>query len=251
MREKLIYQRKKKIRKWLYLFLMISIIVLVFFAKLFLPGFFKSLSIFNLKNVIIEPTDYASIVLDYISLPEGVNVLSINMPEIYSRIRQLYFVEDCFIEKHLPDTLLIRLKIRKPWVLIVDSETIVTMDRNGYFLPAGENFVGWVVEGIKAGSTGERSLEQGKIDVLKEIEQWYNYYRIASIFKIDKISLGDLDKIELKSWQESIYIHSEEIEKQMAVAKEVLSDCRKNNFPLEYIDVRFKEPYIKERMIQQ
>ncbi|MCM8764903.1 MAG: FtsQ-type POTRA domain-containing protein [Candidatus Omnitrophica bacterium] len=251
MREKLIEQRKKKIKKWFYIFLTVVIFGLILFARFFIPSYFKNLSVFSLKNIVIEPADYSSFIKDYISLPEKTNILSINMSEIYSRIKKIYFVEDCVIEKHLPDTLIIRLKIRNPWVVVVDERSAAIMDRNGYFLPLVKDFKGWVVEGIKPESAGARLEEQEKLMILKEIEQWYNYYGVAGLFKIDAISLLDLDRIELKSEDKRIYIRGTEIDKQLAVAKEVLNGCKKNNLLFEYVDVRFKDPYIKEKEYQK
>ncbi|MCM8821870.1 MAG: FtsQ-type POTRA domain-containing protein [Candidatus Omnitrophica bacterium] len=251
MREKLIEQRKKKIKRWFYIFLTVAIFGSILFARFFIPSYFKNLSVFSLKNIAIEPADYSSFIKDYISLPEKISIFSIDMAEIYSKIKKIYFVEDCVIEKHLPDALIIRLKIRTPWVVVADEKSAAMMDRNGYFLPLVEDFKGWVVEGIKPESAGNRSEEQEKLAVLKEIEQWYNYYGIANLFKIETVSIFDFDRIELTSEDKSIYIRGTEIDKQLAMAKDVLSGCKKNNLPFEYIDVRFKDPYVKEKESQK
>lgn len=251
MREKLIEEKKKRIRKWMYVFSILTGLFLIIFARFSIPQWLKSLSLFSLKNVIVEPVDYTSFLKEYISLPEGISLFAIDMAGIYSQLKQIYFVEDCMIEKHFPDTLIIRLKIRSPWVLVVDENSSAIIDRNGYFLGMDMDFKGWIVEGIRIQAIGSRTDDQGKIAVLKEIEQWYNYYGIGNLFRVDKISLKDSDKIELRSQDMSIYIHKEGIDRQLETAKEVLSNCKKNNFSFEYIDVRFKEPYVKERTVQE
>lgn len=250
MREKLTQQKRKRIRRYLYLFFLVAGVCLLIYARFFLPQLLKNISLFSLKNIVIEPPGYASFLKEYISIPENTSLFSIDMQEIYSRLRQIYFVEDCTIEKHLPDTLLIRIKIRSPWLLVVDERSASLMDRNGYFLPLDENFKGWNVEGIKVGSVGTRTDQQEKLSILKEIEQWYNYYGIGNMFEVDTISIKDLNKIELKSGDRSIYIQSQEIGKQLDIAKQILSSCEKNNFLFEYIDVRFKQPYVKERTVK-
>ncbi|MCX7705036.1 MAG: FtsQ-type POTRA domain-containing protein [bacterium] len=250
MREKLIEEKKKRIKKWLYIFLLLIIICLIISARILLPRLFVNISLFSLKNVIIEPSNYGSFLREYLSIPEGISLFSIDMAEIYSKLKQIYFVDDCRIEKHLPDTLVIKVKIRSPWVVIVDGNSSAIMDRNGYFLPFDENFNGWIVEGIKIETVGKKSTEKDKVEILKDIEQWYNYYGVGNLFRIDSVSLKDLDKIELKSGDRTIYIYKEEINKQLEVAKKVLYSCGKNNFPFEYIDVRFKEPYVKEKIAE-
>lgn len=247
MREKLIEQKKKRIKKVFLIIIIVFLLGVIVFARILLPNFLKTFSLFSLKNIVIEPNEYASLIKGYISLPEGTSLLTVDMSGIYSKIKQIYFIEDCFIEKHFPDTLFIKLKIRTPWVVVVDSTTALLMDRNGYFLPLQENFKGWAVDGIKLKKAGEKTDEEERVLVLKEIEQWYNYYGIHSLFAIDSISLIDLDKIVLKASDEVMFIHREDIEKQMAIAKEVLKSCRKNSVNFEYLDLRFKEPYIKEK----
>ncbi|HOK80874.1 MAG TPA: FtsQ-type POTRA domain-containing protein [bacterium] len=251
MREKLIQERKKRIKKYLYILLLLLIIGLFFYLKLFLPVWLKNISIFSLKNIIVEPDSYSSFIKGYISVPEGTSIFSVNMADIYTKLKQVYFIEDCYIEKHLPDTVVVRVKIRNPWVLVTNTSSAALMDRNGYFLPLQENFRGWNIQGIHIEQIGVRTSEIDKLEILKEIEQWYNYYGIANLFPVDTVIVNDPDRIELVSDDAKIYIHRNEIEKQIATAKEVLKNCRKNNFLFDYIDVRFQQPYIKERVLEK
>lgn len=248
MREKLIEEKKRKIKRWFYgigIFLFIGVIICL---RIFVPLWFKNLSIFSVKNIVVEPPTHSAFIKTYLSIPDSTNILSLNLEEIYSKIKQIYFIEDCFIEKHLPDTLFIQIKIRTCWVIISDANSIVIMDRQGFFLPFQENFKGWNIVGMIPGKIGSQTTESEKLSILKEIEQWYNYYGIARIFPVEMVSLENTDKIELKGSEGCIYIRGDEIRRQFEVIKELLISCRTNNFLFEYIDVRFEQPYIKEKL---
>ncbi|HXK45541.1 MAG TPA: FtsQ-type POTRA domain-containing protein [bacterium] len=251
MREKLIQERKKRIRKYLYLLVLLLVIGLFFYLKLFLPVWLKNISMFSIKEIIVEPEPYSSFVKGYISVPENTSIFSVKMADIYAKLKQVYFIEDCYIEKHIPDTLVIRVKIRTPWILVTDTRSAALMDRNGYFLPIQENFKGWNVQGIHIEQIGTRTSEIDKFEILKGIEQWYNYYGIVNLFPVDTVIINDPERIELISGDSKIYIHNNGIEKQIMTAKEILKNCRKNNFSFDYIDVRFQEPYIKERVLEK
>ncbi len=132
-------------------------------------------------------------------------------------------------------------------MIVIDSRSAALMDRNGFFLPLFENFRGWVIEGMSVGEIGKRTVEIAKLNMLKEIEQWYNYYGLANLFKIDSVSMKDLDRIELRSGEQIIYIHTEQIQAKLEMAKKVLSAAKKNNIQFEYLDLRFNDPYLKEK----
>jgi len=251
MREKLREAKRKRIKKWLYGVGIALIIVMGFYLKMFLPLWCKKASLFSVKSIIVEPQNQSSFIKTYISIPESTSILSLNLEEIYKKIRQIYFIEDCFIEKHLPDTLFIKLKIRSPWVVVADSKNMVAMDRQGIFLPVEENFKTWNIVGMFPGKIGNQTVELEKLNILKEIEQWYNYYDIVQVFPVETIFIQDINKIELKGLKGCLYIRGDEIRKQLETAKQVIETCKKNNFLFEYIDVRFEQPYVKEAVVDK
>jgi len=249
MREKLIEERKKRIKKWLKgLAILLSVCFLVF-LWFFIQAWFKNLSIFYIKNIIVEPPEYEQLIKTYIPVPKNTSIFALKLDEIYSKLKQIYFIDDCYIEKRIPDTLVIQLKIRTPWVLAIDSRSAALMDRNGYFLPLQENFNGWNVEGMRVEEIGSKTSEIEKLEILKEIEQWYNYYGISNFFKIDTVSIEDIDKIELKSPEATLLIRGQDIDKQFEIAKKVLTGFKERNLQFEYIDLRFQQPYVKEKIV--
>lgn len=109
------------------------VICIIICLRCFLPLWFKQLSIFKVKNIIVEPQIHSSFIRTYISIPESTCILYLDLEDIYKKIKQIYFIEDCSIEKHLPDTIFIKLKTRTPWVVVSDAKRAVIMDRQGFF----------------------------------------------------------------------------------------------------------------------
>jgi len=249
MREKLIEGRKKRIKKWLTGLTILFSAGFLIFLFFFIQAWFKNLSIFYVKNLIVEPAEYEQLIKTYIPLSKNTSIFTLQLDEIYSKLKQIYFVEDCYLERRIPDTLVIQLKIRTPWVLVVDSRSAALMDRNGFFLPLKENFNGWNIKGMKVDEIGVKTTETEKLEILKEIEQWYNYYGISNLFTVNTILIEDINKIELNSSEATLLIRGEDIEKQLETAKKVLAGCKEKNLQFEYIDLRFQQPYVKEKVI--
>jgi Na+/H+ antiporter NhaA len=84
--------------------------------------------------------------------------------------------------------------------------------------------------------------EVDKINILKEIEKWYNYFNIGNFLKIKKIDISDINKIEISDGIKSIFFTRENIKIKMEKLLYVLKNL-KNDY--EYIDTRFKNFYIK------
>lgn len=247
MREKLIEEKRKRIKRWLSGFIILLVICIIICLRCFLPLWFKQLSIFKVKNIIVEPQIHSSFIRTYISIPESTCILYLDLEDIYKKIKQIYFIEDCSIEKHLPDTIFIKLKARTPWVVVSDAKRAVIMDRQGFFLPLQENFRAWNIVGMDPGEIGKQTTEIEKLNILKEIEQWYNYYGIGNIFSVNTILIEDIDRIILTNSEGCVYIRGDGIQSQIETLKKVLVNCKKNNFQFEYIDMRFDQPYVKNK----
>ena len=247
MREKLIEAKRKRIKRWLAGFVVLLFVCIVIYLRFFLPSWFKQLSFFKVKNIVVEPQAHSSFIKAYISIPESTSILYLDLGDIYKKIKQVYFIEDCSIEKHLPDTIFIKLKVRTPWVVVSDAKRAVLMDKQGFFLPLQENFRAWNIVGMDPGEIGKQTTEIEKLNILKEIEQWYNYYGIGNIFSVNTILIEDIDRIILTNSEGCVYIRGDGIQSQIETLKKVLVNCKKNNFQFEYIDMRFDQPYVKNK----
>ena len=250
MREKLREEKRRKLRKILVVIVLFCVIGLAIFSGIAVPKWFKGLQLFTIREIEVEPPGFKSFIAGYLAIAENENILFLDMNGIYSRLREIYFIEDCFVEKKLPDTLMIRLKIRKPWVMVQQGGNVSLMDRRGYFLPLQENFFGWTVEGIPVGETGVQTPDQDKVRILEDIEKWYNYFDFQNTFRVDRVSFSDPDKIVLSGDKGGVYLQPDDLENEFATAKKVIKSCEKNNFPFEYVDVRFQEPYVRKKEIE-
>jgi cell division septal protein FtsQ len=247
MREKLREARKKKILKVLIITGAVLLLACLVYLRFALPRWFGTMQMFRIANIVVEPASYHDFVVGYLALGPDANMLTLDMASLYEKLRKVYFIESCIIEKHLPDTLEVRLKVRNPWVALASDDHLQLMDRQGYFLPYEDGFSGWIVEGIASGEPGERSKEDDKIRILGEIEKWYNYFGIGNFFPVTKVSLTDIEKIELSGENATIYLHPDGLERRFEKIRTVLDTFTRNRISFEYIDMRFDAPYVKRR----
>jgi cell division septal protein FtsQ len=247
MREKLKQEKIKKLKKILLIFVSAIVIFLVVFLKITIPKYFRHQSVFKIKKIVVEPSNYQALISTYIGNIISQNSLFLNLTPIYKNIKKCYFVENCKIEKILPDKLLINLKLRIPLFEIVNGKKDVLMDKNGYFLPFYPGFNGWIIKGMQTGSIGEKTTDTQSLKILLEILRWYNYYNIGNLFPVKIVSFKNFSKIKLEGENGSVFLYPEHFKEKFKQLQIVLETCKKENFPFTYIDLRFNQPYVEKK----
>ncbi len=247
MRERLRQEKVKKVKKIIFLSIFVLLISFVVFLRIEIPRYLHKQNVFRIKRLVVEPAAYQALMSAYIGNVISKNIIFLNLNPIYKSIKKCYFIENCEIEKRLPDTLIIKLKPRIPLFRIVGNKRSVLMDDDGYFLPLEENFNGWTVKGMQIGKIGEKSTDTEKLKILLKIEQWYNYYNIGDLFPVDEISLENLDKIKMIGQTGSVFLYPYQLKQKFQQLQIVLETCKKEDFQFEYIDLRFNQPYVKKK----
>ncbi|MCS7179919.1 MAG: cell division protein FtsQ, partial [bacterium] len=119
------------------------------------------------------------------------------------------------------------------------------IDKNGIILNNyNENSSLIVIYGIKINEKESKIEESEKLIILSELEKWYNYFNIKNYFKISRIDISNLNKIEISDGERSILLTSVKLKEKMEKLSFILKQIKKN---FEYIDMRFKDAYIKIR----
>ena len=242
------YNRRKKI-KVLFFFLIACFLIISFVEiKKMLITYLWNLEMFKIKEIEVYPESLVPLITGIIELEKGKNLLFIDIKEIERKIRNLRIVESCTVRKIFPSTLQINIQVRKPWVILKEGAKQTAIDRDGIAIPSVENKENyWQVEGIKFDREGIKEKERGKIYILREIERWYNFFNIATLFKVKRVVLSEIEKIVLDNGEKKIYLHYKDLKKEFEKLKIVMLECKKRNFEWEYIDLRFKDPYVKKK----
>ena len=239
-------RRKKKIKVFFIIFGIIFAIIGFIEIKRLLISYLWNLEIFKIKRIEVYPENLTPLLTGIIELERGTNLLFVDIKSIERRIKSLKTVEKCEVIKIFPSTLQINIYLRKPWVILKKRERSVTIDREGVIIPSVENKESyWQVEGIEFGNGVVK--EKDKIGILREIERWYNFFNIATLFKIKRVDMSNVEKIILDDGERKVYLYPSDLKKEFENLKIVIGECKKRDFKWEYIDMRFKNPYVKKK----
>lgn len=244
-KKKLFAKKKKKFKFFLTLICVVLIVFFSFFIKKQVLEFLHTNPQFYIKKIEIYPKEISHKIENTIDLESEKNLLFINGKDLRQRILNFLEIEDCSIIKKFPNTLEIYLKLRKPWAIlnwenknyIIDKKGIILSEDTYYETPF------YFVYGVEIEIEGKCVRNIQKLNILLEIEKWYNYFNVGNHFKLRKIDLTNLNHIILSDGVREIYLTSENIKEKFEKLSLILRKIK----DYEYIDLRFKDAYVKIR----
>ena len=239
-------RRKKKIRP-------VTILIAIFLIGFGIRYIYKqtfiylwNLKVFTLQKIVVFPERADGLVANVIELKPDKNLLFLNIREIHNRLCQTGNIEHCTVKKQLPSTLIIEIKPRKTWLIITNKLSSFAIDRNGIPIPLPANTEQyWKICGLKTGQSYMKENKQALI-ILEEIEKWYNEFGILPDFRIEELDIQNMNKIILNGNGKYVFIHQNQIKEQLEKLKLCLDKCNNMEWDWEYIDLRFKYPYVKK-----
>jgi len=239
----------------------IKVIFLIIIALLIIIGGIKGikevlfkLPAFNIERIILEGSSLTTEeVAKFCDIDLPVNIFEINLDEVAIDIKRLHpEIEDVFVKRRLPDTLLISIERRKPVAEIKVQDRFYQVDKDGFILP---------------GYSTDSSLELPEIvglresiilrSLLKECNSDRLHYAlrilkslkengIVKSHKVSRIDVSNLrsiifildNKVEVK-------VKRDDYERSIKVLGESLPSIDLDE--VEYIDLRFEDVVIGTR----
>ena len=241
-------KRKKRIKTILFLIMLAGLLYGIFHIKNIVIKFLWGLDGFTLKDVRIIPDNARTLVTQVIEIESGKNLLFLNIDELRDKILMIQEIDNCKVKKIYPDTLVIELEIRKPWMLVENRGNTFFIDKKGKVVyPIEENFVVFTkASSIDIETDGVTQQDLWKIEVLKDIEENYNRINLQKYIKPELIDLADSNNIAMYVEDgRKIILTKNNIGEKFEVLKIILEECLKNNQQWEYIDIRFQHPVVK------
>ncbi len=247
VRQEIWQRRKKRIR----IILAIVATAIVFYGvvnlKRFLTSLLWNIKTFKVKEVLITPYSARPLITGLLEIETGRNLLFLDIDALREQIIKIREVENCIIRKVYPSTLEIEVVLRKPWIILENGKDIFFVDRAGKILSTpeiSENLLR--VQGINVKHNSIETQEMWKLEVLKEIEKWYNFYNLQKYFNLGSIRIIKPTEIILNSTDTGKgFILNTNISERFDKLKTVLKELEKNSTEWEYIDLRFQHPYVK------
>ncbi|MGB9677459.1 MAG: cell division protein FtsQ/DivIB [Candidatus Ratteibacteria bacterium] len=242
IRKRILLKKRRKIRFFTYLFLMVLIICGFFFIKMKILKFLWNFEIFKIKEIKVYP-ESMTYILNLLELEKDKNLLFLDVNNLMEKINSIPEIEKCNVIKKFPSTLEIKITLRKGWAILKYKEKEFVIDKNGIiYNNEGNSIPDLIILGVKVNEKENKVEEIEKIRILRELEKWYNYYNVGNFLKLKIIDISDINKIVISDGIKSIFFTQENIktksEKLLSILKNLKDDY-------EYIDTRFKNFYIK------
>lgn len=241
-------RRRKRIKVFFYAVGIVIVCFFIFNVKRLLAVFLWDIKTFKVKEVRILPYEARPMITGLIEIETGKSMLFLDIDDLREQIMRINEVENCTIRKFYPSTLEINVTVRKPWIILEKESAIFFIDKTGKILSPPDNPEKLLrVTGITLSENSVDTKDLWKLEVLKELEKWYNFYNLQKYFSIESISIVKPTEIVLneRDGTRKIILLDKNIREKFEKLRSVLEECNKNATLWDYIDIRFENPYVK------
>ncbi|MBN1445669.1 MAG: FtsQ-type POTRA domain-containing protein [Candidatus Omnitrophica bacterium] len=248
VRQQIWTRRKKRIRIAVYAVLAAAVVLATLNFKRILTSLFWDMETFRVKEVHITPYNARELITGFMEMQTGGNMLFLDTDGLREQILRIREVEDCRVRKVYPSTIEIEVTLRRPWVVAEYAGRSFFVDRSGKILAPPEDSSGLLrVSGVTLGKEEVEGEDAWKLDVLKELEKWYNFNNLQKYFGVESVNIVKPTEIVLKTAGDSRRITTirDYLQEKFEQLRVVLEECEKKGVQWEYIDLRFENPVVK------
>ncbi|MEW6189029.1 MAG: FtsQ-type POTRA domain-containing protein [Actinomycetota bacterium] len=247
--EEKVRERRRKVaqirrRRRLRLLLILLVLALIVWGGI---RIYNS-DLFNIKRINVTGNSHLSDehIVKRARVPRKTSLLKIPLKQIRNRLLQEPWVKDVRILRHLPNTLEIRIRERKPMAIIPIDESFILIDGEGFVLECRGDLKGLdmpAIRDLKIGSfqIGKRLRSKSlsnALACLRELDpDLRDSLNMVSASSADKLSLYTKDDVEI------LYGKAENNSKKNFIIKKILSEP---GGKIIFIDVRVvSNPVVK------
>lgn len=237
-------QRGKALRRKLFLWTLLIVIVLVAaFSFLISPAF-------SVGTVSVEGNRYLSEadVYEIAGIPPQTNIFRLQISDIETRLQSDLRIERAQVDRRFPASVVIRLVERRPVAYLACDYGYVEVDRDGVILAAYRTMrdvripavTGVTLENLYIGDNVKGQLPEAALVYLSHLGE-------EAIQGMSEINVAEPSQWVVYT-TDSVQIRlggAERMEEKAAMTEEFLSEMKRSNLPVEYIDFNFTSPYIK------
>jgi len=200
-----------------------------------------------LKNVRIIPESARPLVTGLVELQMGQNLFLLDKDDLRGSILLIQEIEDCSVLKSYPDTLEIRVLLRKAWIEAEKNGAYFFVDRNGRVVyPIKDGFVPFTrLLDLSIENNGAAEGEMWKLRALEEIEKSYNDNNLQKHIKLEAVSFRNKNEVVIYTGTGRIVTGMDELPGKFVKLKLLLEEFSKNGHQWDYIDTRFENPVVR------
>ena len=235
-------KKHKKNKKFKVLFYLIIFIIIIVVSLLFLPIPFGNLTVTG--NDIIKTED----IFFEAEIKKPINILQIRTSNVEKRLLNDIRIEEVDVSRQFPFTINIKVKERKPLVIVQGEFCYAILDKTGLVIETETSLKKAnypMITGKKWGNLllGDTVSESDVLLALKFI----NSLSEDGVKLFSEINIGNKDNI-IAYTRSGIAVklgNGKNIADQAKLAENMVGDISSRQFSVEYIDANTSSPFIK------
>jgi len=239
---------KTNLRRILIFSILLGVILLFFLLRAECKKFLLSSPAFKIREIEVRgiAKEKADALIEKSNLKKGENIFCFNLKEISGALIQERSIRKVVILRHLPDKIIIEVEQRIPLAIAQWDGQIFGIDQDGVLLQEPPNFS--LLPEVK-GILEKRPLSRAEVEsedlkIIMEIQNLFS--KTLPNFRIRSLDLAQKRKIVVFFNENScLYLSSENLASNFSLLKRVLADLSQKDIKYEYIDLRFKDIYVK------
>jgi cell division protein FtsQ len=220
-------------------------------------GLIFSLPIWRTEKVKIEGSEYfpQEKILNIAKIPVGENMFLLDLDEIKSKFSKIVQIKEIKVKRQLPGTLVIKIKERKPFAIVMVGNLTTLIDDDGYII-AKQNIAASlyrsgigkfpVIRGIKkeALEKGIRLNEEDRVFMANALISLKGFVDPSAI-QLDMANKDDIN-IYIEDILKVKIGETKDIQKKIKTATAIIASLKDKLQKVKYIDVRIPDdPAVK------
>ena len=215
-------------------------------------GFFVYVPFFTLSELKLVGAKYLTQedILKAGNIYMGEPMFKLETDVVQNRLSKDLRIEEVSVRRHLPHTLEIKIKERRPLATVNCNYGYIDLDRNGVIIDSYKSLktmqipmiTGVDVHDLYIGDTVDDELVRQILDFLQRLDE-------ETLNRLSEIAIVEADYIVMYSATERpVQIRLgklERLDEKAHLTEDFLRDLETNPHPVEYVDFNYTTPFIK------
>lgn len=215
-------------------------------------GFFVYMPFFTLSEIKLVGAKYltAEDVMKVGNVYIGEPLFQLETDVVQSRLAKDLRIEEVSVRRHLPHTLEVKVKERRPLATIVCDYGYLDLDRNGTVIDSYKSLKTMQIPMITGASVHDLYIgDEIDDEIVKKILDFLQRLNEETLNRLSEIAIVEADYIVMYSATErpvQIRIGKlERLDEKARLTEDFLRDLETNPHPVEYVDFNYTAPFIK------
>lgn len=215
-------------------------------------GFFVYVPFFTLSEIKLVGAKYLTEedIMKVGNVYMGEPLFQLETDVVQSRLSKDLRIEEVSVRRHLPHTLEVKVKERRPLATIVCNYGYLDLDRNGTVIDSYKSLKTMQIPMITGASVNDLYIgDEIDDEIVKKILDFLQRLNEETLNRLSEIAIVEENYIVLYSATErpvQIRIGKlERLDEKARLTEDFLRDLETNPHPVEYVDFNYTAPFIK------